>query len=53
MATHDLFRAKEIGDRLGIMKDGKLLETLLTKNVSLAEIEETYLNHMQHLQEEK
>ena len=51
MATHDLFRAKEIGDRLGIMKDGDLLETLHTKDVSLREIEETYLNHMQTYQE--
>ena len=51
MATHDLFRAKEIGDRLGIMKDGDLLETLRTKDVSLREIEETYLKHMQTYQE--
>ncbi|MAC92049.1 MAG: ABC transporter ATP-binding protein [Woeseiaceae bacterium] len=51
MATHDLFRAKEIGDRLGIMKDGELLETLHTKDVSLREIEETYLKHMQTYQE--
>jgi ABC-2 type transport system ATP-binding protein len=51
MATHDLFRAKEIGDRLGIMKDGDLLETLHTKDVSLREIEDTYLNHMQTFQE--
>ena len=51
MATHDLFRAKEIGDRLGIMKDGELLETLITKDVSLTEIEEIYLSHMQQNQE--
>ncbi len=46
-----IIRAKEIGDRLGIMKDGDLLETLHTKDVSLREIEETYLNHMQTYQE--
>lgn len=51
MATHDLFRAKEIGDRLGIMRDGELLETLITEDVSLAEIETIYLSHMQHNQE--
>jgi len=47
MATHDLFRAKEVGDRLGIMRGGKLLETLHVKDLSLREIEDTYLAHMQ------
>lgn len=50
MATHDLFRAKEVGDRLGIMKGGLLLETLVTSEVSLAEIEKTYLQHMHALE---
>ena len=47
MATHDLFRAKEVGDRLGIMRGGELLETLHVKDLSLREIEDTYLAHMQ------
>ena len=47
MATHDLFRAKEVGDRLGIMRGGELLETLQVKDLSLREIEDTYLAHMQ------
>lgn len=43
MATHDLFRAKEIGDRIGIMRSGQLVETLLAQETELAELETIYL----------
>ncbi len=46
MATHDLFRAKEVGDRLGIMKHGQLLDVLDAAKVDHAEIERIYLEHM-------
>jgi ABC-2 type transport system ATP-binding protein len=46
MATHDLFRAKESGTRVGIMKHGRLVETLLTDEVGHADLERIYLEHM-------
>jgi ABC-2 type transport system ATP-binding protein len=46
MATHDLFRAKESGTRVGIMKHGKLVETLATGEIGHADLEQLYLRHM-------
>ncbi|MCC3861405.1 ABC transporter ATP-binding protein [Pseudemcibacter aquimaris] len=46
MATHDLFRAKEIGDRIGIMKAGNLVDVLSAKDINHNELEQIYLNHM-------
>ena len=46
MATHDLFRAKESGTRVGIMKHGKLVETLDTSQLGHRDLEEIYLRHM-------
>jgi len=47
MATHDLFRAKESGTHIGIMKGGNLLDTFPTHAVTHTELESLYLNHMQ------
>jgi len=46
MATHDLFRAKESGTRVGIMKHGKLLTEMTTEQVGHADLERIYLEHM-------
>ncbi len=46
MATHDLFRAKESGTRVGIMKHGRLVETLETGEVGHSDLEKIYLQHM-------
>lgn len=46
MATHDLFRAKETGTRIGIMKSGVLVDELDTQQVSHADVERIYLEHM-------
>jgi ABC-2 type transport system ATP-binding protein len=46
MATHDLFRAKESGTRVGIMKQGRLVRTLETTEVGHADLERIYLEHM-------
>jgi ABC-2 type transport system ATP-binding protein len=46
MATHDLFRAKEAGTRVGIMKQGRLVRTLDTGEVGHADLERIYLEHM-------
>lgn len=46
MATHDLFRAKESGTRVGIMKHGRLVQTLSTDEIGHADLERVYLEHM-------
>jgi ABC-2 type transport system ATP-binding protein len=46
MATHDLFRAKESGTRVGIMREGRLLQTMRTSEISHSDLERWYLGHM-------
>jgi ABC-2 type transport system ATP-binding protein len=46
MATHDLFRSKEVGTRVGIMKHGHLVASLATDELSHADLERIYLEHM-------
>lgn len=46
MATHDLFRAKETGTRIGIMRDGELVRDMSTDDVSHMDLERIYLEHM-------
>jgi ABC-2 type transport system ATP-binding protein len=46
MATHDLFRAKEAGTRVGVMRQGRLVATFATAEVSHADLEKRYLEYM-------
>lgn len=46
MATHDLFMAKASGTRIGIMKKGRLIVQLHSKEVDHLELERLYLEHM-------
>jgi ABC-2 type transport system ATP-binding protein len=46
MATHDLFRAKETGTRIGIMKRGQLLVTLGTSEIDHVDLEQLYIQHI-------
>lgn len=48
MATHDLFRAKEIATHIGIMKDGQLKQEFKADAISLSELETAYLNTMDY-----
>ena len=43
MATHDIFRAKEIAHRIGIMKEGNLVSVIDAKSISANELEKLYL----------
>ena len=43
MATHDIFRAKEVGTHIGIMRAGRLVETLSTTKLTANELEAIYL----------
>jgi ABC-2 type transport system ATP-binding protein len=46
MATHDLFRAKESGTRIGIMKAGRKVAELRAGEIGHADLEQLYLTHM-------
>lgn len=46
MATHDLFRAREIATRIGIMKQGELVTEFAAADVTHQQLEQTYLEHM-------
>jgi ABC-2 type transport system ATP-binding protein len=46
MATHDLFRAKETGTRVGIMRHGRLVAQYDTGDLSNVDLERLYLEHM-------
>ena len=46
MATHDLFRAKETGTRVGIMRHGRLTTEMDTDDIGHADLEQLYLQHM-------
>ena len=46
MVTHDIFRATELANRIGIMKDGVLVDVLQTQEIGHVELERRYLQHM-------
>jgi ABC-2 type transport system ATP-binding protein len=46
MTTHDLFRAKECGTRVGIMRHGRLVKTMSTDEIGHTDLERIYLEHM-------
>ena len=43
MATHDIFRAKEVADRIGIMKRGNLISEINANEISANELEKLCL----------
>ncbi|MFY7825908.1 MAG: ABC transporter ATP-binding protein [Flectobacillus sp.] len=43
MATHDIFRAKEVAHRIGIMKEGNLVSVIEASSISANELEQLYL----------
>lgn len=43
MATHDIFNAVNVGDRIGIMKEGQLIYTGKTDDVDANEMQSLYL----------
>lgn len=46
VSTHDIFRAKELADHIGIMAHGHLLEKFEARDLSAADLEQVYLRHM-------
>ncbi|MGZ8182921.1 MAG: ABC transporter ATP-binding protein [Methylobacter sp.] len=49
MATHDLINAKQVADRIGIMKAGRLVEEFDAHTVAHDELEHKYLAHARGL----
>lgn len=47
MCTHDIFRAKEIADRVGIMKEGRLVMLRDREEFLEEDLEKIYLDYMQ------
>jgi ABC-2 type transport system ATP-binding protein len=46
MATHDLFRARDLADRLVILKRGRVVQSIETEGLAHSDLEELYLAHM-------
>lgn len=49
MCTHDIFRAKEVADRVGIMKEGRLVMVKKRNELLRDDLEKVYLEYMQEV----
>ena len=47
MSTHDVFRAKEHADRIGIMKEGRLVMVRTREELATEDLERLYLEYME------
>jgi ABC-2 type transport system ATP-binding protein len=47
MSTHDIFRAKEIADMVGIMKEGHLIMERTKSDLAYEDLEKLYLKYME------
>ena len=48
MASHDIFRVREVCNRIGILKSGVLVKELKSEEVSAKELEKLYIQYMQN-----
>lgn len=46
MATHDLFNAKQVADRIGILKSGRIVVELDARDIDHEALQEIYLAHV-------
>lgn len=46
ISTHDIFRAKDVADRIGIMRHGRLVDSVDPATLSASALEQLYLTHM-------
>jgi ABC-2 type transport system ATP-binding protein len=53
MCTHDIFRAKNIADRIGIMKEGRLVMVRTREEFLADDLEKIYMDYMQEMVIEK
>ena len=47
MSTHDIFRCKEIADRVGIMKEGKIVMQRTREELAHEDLQKLYLDYME------
>lgn len=47
MSSHDIFRAKAIADRVGIMRRGQLIEVIDRSKLDIVDLEQIYLETME------
>jgi ABC-2 type transport system ATP-binding protein len=47
MSTHDIFRAKEIGDRVGIMREGRLAMERTREELRHEDLNRIYIDYME------
>jgi len=47
MSTHDIFRSKEIADRVGIMKEGKIVMQRTREELGHEDLQKLYLDYME------
>lgn len=47
MCTHDIFRARELADRVGIMKEGRLVMVRTREELAEEDLERLYLDYME------
>jgi ABC-2 type transport system ATP-binding protein len=52
MTTHDIFRAKEIADRIGIMVEGNLVKTFTREELEREDLERIYVEYVSRPMEE-
>ena len=48
MASHDIFRVRETCDRIGILRNGSLIDQMDTANVTTNELEKIYIEYMRN-----
>lgn len=48
MASHDIFRVREVCHRIGILRQGELVKELRSEDVSANQLEKLYLEYMQN-----
>lgn len=53
MSTHDIFRAKQVADRLGIMTHGNLATVLAREEIEQADLEKLYLQYVEAYEAEE
>ena len=46
MSSHDIFRARQIADRVGIMRNGKIINILDRAQLEHEDLEKIYLESM-------
>jgi ABC-2 type transport system ATP-binding protein len=46
VVTHDIFRAQQVADRIGIMRRGRLVDELQAASMTVLEIERLYVAHL-------